>query len=62
MGCSKRYIVVQLDQSLIRNCATPELQGKTWRDVAILSVEQKASIEECNGRLQTIREVQNKTK
>jgi hypothetical protein len=62
MGCSKRYIVTQLDPNLIRDCSAPELKGKTWRDVAILTVEQKASIEECNGRLQTIREVQKKTK
>jgi hypothetical protein len=61
MGCTKRYIVTQLDQTLIKNCSAPELKGKTWRDVAVLTVEQKASIEECNGRLQTIRKLQEKT-
>ena len=53
-GCLTQSLAI--NPSLIKNCDDPELQGNTWRDVGILAREQGASIDECNIRLEGIRE------
>lgn len=47
---------LEINPALVKNCDEPEIQGDTWRDVGILARDQRASIEECNTRLEGIRE------
>lgn len=44
VGCTGGSRVKQV----VYQCDQPELRGPTWADVAILSIDQKASIEICN--------------
>ncbi|MGY8872228.1 MAG: Rz1-like lysis system protein LysC [Pseudomonadales bacterium] len=54
MGCSNQY-GVEIDKRLTEPCKQPELMGDTWRDVLVLSIEQKAALIECNKRIDIIR-------
>lgn len=54
-GCSYPT-VVRNSPLLTRDCDKPELNGKTYRDAIILSIEQAKALEECNGRLKILRQ------
>jgi len=43
--------------ALLQKCDKPELKGNTWRDVAELAVERGQAIDECNLRIDKIREL-----
>ena len=55
-ACSKHMVIQPLDPRLTQPVHEPVLKGDTWRDVGVLSVEQKESINECNARMRAIRE------
>jgi len=42
---------------LLQKCDKPELEGRTWRDVAELAVKRGQAIDECNLRIDKIREL-----
>lgn len=53
LGCS--YPVVKKSNPVLtRDCDNPELQGPTYRDAIILSIEQAKALEECTGRMRVL--------
>lgn len=46
-----RYVPVEINPRLIEDIEQPELKGDTWRDIGVLSVEQRGVITEfrCRG-------------
>ena len=53
-GCSFP-VVTRPSELLTRDCGNPELQGVTYRDAIILSIEQAKAIEECTERMRALR-------
>lgn len=47
-----------IDPRLTVDCDMPELNGDTWRDVAVLAVEREGALKECSGRMKAIRELE----
>lgn len=53
IGCSYP-VVVKPSPALTRDCDTPTLQGVTYRDALVLSIEQAKALDECNGRMRVL--------
>ena len=51
-----RYTPIPAD--LDADCPTPELQGRTWGDLADLVVKLRGAITQCNDRMAGIRAIQ----
>lgn len=48
-------VVQKPSELLTRDCDRPELQGVTYRDALILSINQDKAIEECTERMRALR-------
>ena len=55
-----RYTPIPAD--LDADCPTPELQGRTWGDLADLVVKLRGAITQCNDRMAGIRAIQGSGK
>lgn len=61
-GCAREYIYIKQDipALLLEPCDVPELMGDTYADVIQLAYNQKIALQECNVKIETIREIVNK--
>ncbi len=53
IGCNSA-VVVKPNEALTRDCDRPELQGVTYRDALILSINQDRAILECTERMRAL--------
>ena len=53
LGCLTLFLTAcATNKPLMQPCDVPELRGDTYRDLAILAVEQKAALEICNAKIE----------
>lgn len=55
ISCSNTT-VVSVDPALALPCDKSQLEGKKWKDVAVLAIKRGQNIDDCNDRLRAIRE------
>lgn len=55
-ACSTVYVPAKIEGRLTSKVPEPELIGDTWRDVGVYSLECKAALEQCNDKLEAIKE------
>ena len=60
-GCAREYVYIKQDipALLLEPCDVPELMGDTYADVIQLAYNQKIALQECNIKIETIREIIN---
>lgn len=60
-GCAREYIYIKQDipALLLEPCDSPELMGDTYADVIQLAYNQKIALQECNIKIETIKDLVN---
>lgn len=60
-GCAREYIYIKQDipALLLEPCDSPELMGDTYADVIQLAYNQKLALQECNVKIETIKDLVN---